>query len=338
MRVGQNPAKFIDQVPQPARVTVALVSYIPFLGGYYAESLDVLKASLNSIWENTSPPYDLLVFDNASCPEVRTYLMEAHQQGRIQYLLLSEQNVGKGGAWNFIFQGAPGQVVAYADSDVYFFPGWLQKSLDLLDAFPRVGMVSSRPLRTPEKYYSATLEWARSEPGAKLEQGQFQSWEVFKQHNDSLGVSEEQAHEWFNSSHDWRIEYGGRTAFIGAAHFQFIAHKTVLLSMAPLKMDRPMGQVRSLDQKLNEEGYLRLTTCEALVEHLGNRLSNRANGVPDRQLAAVEIKPAQSGAGGPTRGYPFSHMKRRFFDLPPIRRLLLILYDQIFRLYFSPRQ
>jgi hypothetical protein len=31
MRVGQNPASFIDTVAQPKAVTVALVTYIPFL-------------------------------------------------------------------------------------------------------------------------------------------------------------------------------------------------------------------------------------------------------------------------------------------------------------------
>ena len=84
MRVGQNPAKSIDHVPQPERVTVAILTYIPFLSGYYAESLEVLKTCLGSLWENTSRPYDLLVFDNASCPEVRGFLEEAHRQGKIQ--------------------------------------------------------------------------------------------------------------------------------------------------------------------------------------------------------------------------------------------------------------
>ena len=52
MRVGQNPAKFIDHVPQPERVTVAIVTYIPFLSGYYAESLEVLKVCLQPVAEH----------------------------------------------------------------------------------------------------------------------------------------------------------------------------------------------------------------------------------------------------------------------------------------------
>ena len=38
MRVGQNPAKSIKQVAQPKKITVATVTYIPHLKGYYAET------------------------------------------------------------------------------------------------------------------------------------------------------------------------------------------------------------------------------------------------------------------------------------------------------------
>jgi len=123
MRVGQNPAKSIESVPQPQRITVAVVSYIPFLSGFYAQSLEVLKACLNSLWDTTGQAYDLMVFDNASSPEVQEYLVDAQRQGLIQYLVFSDKNVGKGGAWNFIFQAAPGEIIAYSDSDVRFAPG-----------------------------------------------------------------------------------------------------------------------------------------------------------------------------------------------------------------------
>ena len=43
MREGQNPAKSIDHVPHPRKITVATATYIPYLKGYYAESLEVLK-------------------------------------------------------------------------------------------------------------------------------------------------------------------------------------------------------------------------------------------------------------------------------------------------------
>ncbi len=321
MRVGQNPAKSIEHVPQPARVTVAIVVYIPFLSGYYAQALGVLKVCLESLWQNTPQPYDLLIFDNASCPEVRAYLSDAQRLKHIQYLVLSEKNVGKGGAWNFIFQAAPGEYIAYADSDVAFASGWLENSLDLVEAFPKAGMVTARPLRTPETYFTSTLDWARQTEGVLLEQGQFQSWEVFKEHNDSLGVTEDQARQWFSDSHDWRVSYQGRLAYVGAAHFQFLAPKAILQKILPIPMDRPMGQVRALDEKLNAEGYLRLNTCEPLVRHLGNRLPEQGTGSAVSGQRSAATQATRSG--------------RRIFQFGPLRRSLLWLYDRIFRIYYG---
>lgn len=310
MRVGQNPAKSIESVPQPQRVTVTLVSYIPFLSGYYDQGLDVLKTCLDSLWQSTQTPYDLLVFDNASCDEVRFFLREAQHQGRIQYLVLSDRNVGKGGAWNFIFQAAPGEVIAYADSDVLFRPGWLERSLEILEAYPQAGMVTARPMRTPEAFYTSTLAWASQQPDVTVERGSFLPWDTYLEHVLSLGTSEEQAQEWYASRQDIRLTRRGVSAHVSAAHFQFTAPKSVLARFVPFEMDRPMGQVRSLDDQMNAAGYLRLTTCEPLVKHLGNRL-----GTGSEQEYSTQIRGGQ------------------LFDLPPIKKALLRIYDAIFRLY-----
>jgi glycosyltransferase involved in cell wall biosynthesis len=316
MRVGQNPAKSIEQVPQPERVTVAVVSYIPFLSGYYAESLEVLKACLGSIWENTPKPYDLMLFDNASCPEVRAFLQDAHQQGKLQYLVLSDKNIGKGGAWNFIFSAAPGEVIAYSDSDVYFSPGWLERSLEVLESYPKVGMLTARPLRSSEEFYTSTLEWARQTPGVDLVKGQFISWETYQEHNDSMGADPKEARVWFDEGYEWRAVYNQICVHLGAAHFQFLGPKAALQSMTPFKMDRPMGQVRALDQKLNEAGYLRLCLPDPYVKHMGNRLAVN----PARLKEAVK---ARSGLG------------KRLANFSLVRRSLLKVYDRIFRMYFG---
>ena len=70
MRTGQNPAKFIDQVGRPERITVAVVTYLPFLAGYFTEGLPVLQLCLESLRRNTAEAFDLMVFDNGSAPEV----------------------------------------------------------------------------------------------------------------------------------------------------------------------------------------------------------------------------------------------------------------------------
>lgn len=314
MRMGHNPARFVEKVAQPADVTVTVVNCIPFLSGFYAQSLDVLKACLASIWENTDYLYDLMVFDNHSCQEVRGFLNEAYEQGRIQYLVLSDENIGKIGAWNFMFGAAQGKYTVFADGDICFRPGWLAASLELFETFPNVGMVTARPLRTPMQYSAATLEWARRQAPGTYEEGQFLDWETFWEHAQSTGYTEEKARSEFPKGRDYRLNYGGKTALVGATHFQFMACSETLKKTIPLPSEQPMRGERALDIAVNEMGYLRLTTEKPLVWHMGNAL-------PGSVLASAHT---------PKR----KPLLRRLLWLPVIRHAMLWLHNQIFRLYF----
>lgn len=318
MRIGQNPAKFVKDVAKPARITVAVLNYIPFLSGFYADALEVLKVTLDSIRESADLPFDLLVFDNASCEEVRQYLLDEHQAGRIQFLILSEKNLGKGGAWNMILAGSPGEIIAYTDSDAYFYKGWLSRSVQILETYPNVGMVTARPFRTKEEFYTCTVDWAEKTPGAQVERGQLIPFETFREFDLSLGQSEEEIRNHYETSEDVRLTYNGVTAYAGASHWQFTAYKSVIQSFLPFNMDRPMGQVRQLDQRMNEAGFLRLMVSDPLAMNMSNTLRNAPGQAAER--AVHRAKPTRATA---------------LLDFPPVRKVLLGLYDAIFRWYYD---
>jgi glycosyltransferase involved in cell wall biosynthesis len=317
MRIGQNPAKFVNTVSKPANITVAVLNYIPYQQGFYAEALDVLKACLNSVHLESKQSFDLMVFDNGSCEEVQDFLLQEFRSHNIQFLILSEKNLGKGGAWNIIFDAAPGEYIAYADSDVLFHADWLNESLQIMHTFPNVGMVTARPFFTKKEFSTQTLEWARKQANVLFEQGKLIPWETFSEFDLSLGQELSAIESEYQNNDIERITLNGVSAVVGGSHWQFLTRKDLIKGFLPFDMARPMGQVKLLDQRMNEAGFLRLMTAQPYADNMSNTLKiNTAKPSSEKKLPKKKI------------GY-------LILDAPFIKKILLGIHHRIFLFYYD---
>ena len=323
-RIGLNPARGKMTSYSPAKVTVAVLTYIPHLEGYFQNRFSVLQLSLDSIVANTVKPYDLLVFDNGSTSQVVDYLLDLHANGTIRYLFLSKENIGKIGAYNLLFNAAPGEYVAYADDDVFYYPGWLEAHMKIIETFPNVGMVSGSPVRDASDRASNSVKKLidNSDPSLKYsyERRIPDDWE--SDWAISVGRDPEKHMEATRDFQDLILERNGVEAFGSASHFQFLSPKEVMLDAMPdLWSGRLMGQMNEQDQAVDNLGFLRLSTVGRYCRHLGNTIG------PDMLQEAQELG-LDVGIGHRN----IRSKKHWLLTIPGGGRILRRVYDFLFKI------
>ncbi len=344
-RIGINPARGKLSSYQPARVSVCVLTYIPEESGYFENRLQVIKLVFASLRAHTSLPYDLLVFDNGSCKEVVDYLQSLQENGEIDYLFLSRQNIGKIGALRLLFHAAPGEVIAYSDDDILFYPGWLEAQLQVLDNFPNAGMVSGVPVRNAARHARASLDAlaAHPEPGITISHERRIPAEWESDWAISTG-RDPQAHL-AATKEDLDLVLTLQKAdgavlcqAIGSAnHFQFVALRQRLLQALPGGWSgKLMGAMIELDEAVDRLGYLRLSTSERLVRHLGNTISQETyqealamNLVDEDEKPAMQLA-SKNSQTGKTRG----ERRHWLLRIPGSRRVLSRLYHRLFEILY----
>jgi hypothetical protein len=319
-RIGINPNRGQVTEYRPARITLAMLTYLPHQAGYFAERLAVTRLSLESLIAHTPQPFDLLVFDNGSCPELVGYLCHKRDQGLINYLLLSNTNIGKIGALHEIFNAAPGEIVAYTDDDVFFLPGWLEAHLGILETYPRVGLVTGFYIRSHLRYATQSIEAFTQQAGVQVSRGLLIPRELEQHYIDNMGRSWESYQEEVKGLEDIQLNYQGMRALASAGHHQFVAYRQLILEALPSWDNNLMGKMIELENNVDQLGYLRLSTFEPVTHLLGNVIS------AENASEAIRLGlRATSGSINKPNTAPINRVMR----IPMIKRLILGLYNRL---------
>jgi hypothetical protein len=317
-RVGMNPARGQPSGYQPARITLAMLTYLPYQAGYFEQRFAVTRLSLESLIANTPEPHDLIVFDNGSCPEMVDYLRRLRDEGHIQYLLLSSRNVGKIGALQIIFRAAPGEIIAYSDDDILFLPGWLPEHLKLLETYPKVGLVTGFYIRSHMRYGTQTIQAFAERADVKAEHGYLIPRELEQHYIDNMGRTWETYQQEVDGLEDLRLTYKGVEALASAGHHQFVASRQVLLEAMPAEWSgQLMGAVRELEITIDQLGYLRLSTCQPVTHLLGNIISAENATEAARMGLSTTSGLVRKSSGG------------RLLRIPLVRRIVLAVYNRL---------
>jgi hypothetical protein len=323
-----NPSRGKKSDYTPARVTVAVLTYVPNSLGYFENRLEVTKTCLQSIIKNTSATYDLMVFDNASRPELVDHLKQLKDEGAIDFLMLSQQNIGKIGALQLMFKAAPGEVIAYSDDDVFYLPGWLERSLEVLDTFPNVGVVSGMYIKSHMKEgVASTLKFAQSR-GVQSQKGNLVDPALEQHYMEQMGRTPEKYKEETAGLEDVLITYQGIQVWASAGHYQFVSKKSAILEALPKTWSSNlMGQMRDLDVAIDKLGMLRVCTTPPVLRLLGNQIDEAAARIIAQYGVAVQAADKKEKNKQPARG-----LKTKISRLPFIQKLAYAIYEKMFRI------
>jgi glycosyltransferase involved in cell wall biosynthesis len=241
------------------------------MSDYHAERLNVIKACLETMRINAGDEnFQVLVWDNGSCDQLTHWLRRSYQPD----LLVEGPNVGK---WNarasIVRMLPPGTIVGVSDDDMFYYPGWLDAHMEVLDTYPKVGTVSGWPVRTQHRFHSLfTRRWG--ERLGCIEYGRYISEQEDEDFCTSIGRDYKWHIDYTKDDSDARINYRGVWTYATGHHCQFIGYAGVLAEHTEFS-NEAMPSERPFEQSVDHAELLRLTTYKRCTRHIGNVLDKR---------------------------------------------------------------
>lgn len=296
MRKGQNPAKQDVPAYRPEKLAIASLVYIPVQEGYFDQAWDIFKLHLASVHQYTHEPFNYIVFDNGSCPEVRRGLEKLLEEGWIDWLVLSGQNLGKTGALNWLLGALPNEWICYADSDMLFRAGWLEECWKIDAAFPNCGMIGAQVVFPDWEVDKGNTQFRTAgEAQFRFSQVKPENW-ILDEYCRGRGISEEREKAYRAMLLDQVENVAcGEKAFLGGnSHQQWLARRDVIQKILPLPASLQLNRQEDTyqDRRLDELNYLHLTTTIPYLYHMGNTIDDELKPEISR------LEPVDGGKGG----------------------------------------
>lgn len=247
-------------------VTVAVLTHFTH-HRYHTYRLPVVDLCINSIRKHIGNyKYELMIFDNGSTPDFKKHLRTYEPD-----VLILSPNLGKQTAQQMMLKFSRGKVFAFCDDDIYFYPNWLEKHMQILNVYPRPILVSGSPQRTAFRWGIKTnMEFSNRQPGI-MQVGRYLTENSERQYARSIGRPEVSHILNTNALNDYLFEYQGVKAWGHAHHMQFVAWADDLRDKMPAS-HYLVDNAREWDMKMDAQGFLRMTTYERTSLHIGNEL------------------------------------------------------------------
>lgn len=268
MRIGLNPNKdkpitdvaFLHQVIIPV--------YIPHFEGYFEKSFEVLKLSLQSLFQTVHNKTCITIVNNGSCESISLYLNQLYREGRV-HEVIDTSNIGK---FNAIIKGIVGhneELVTITDADVLFLPNWQNETIKVFRKIPKAGVVGIVPqfCNFKGKSENVLLTYLFSK---ELKFLPVQNKDALKHFYDSIGWKRDYNPDYLqyilglNFFDDFKV-------IIGSGHF-VSTYKRVVFNDVKTYISFKLGGTSEeyLDALPLSKDYWRLTTYDNFAYHIGN--------------------------------------------------------------------
>lgn len=271
MRVGWNPQKLEKKVDLETTHRVILVVFIPNEEGFYKDSFNVFKLSLDSIISSINLSCAITVVNNGSYFKVTELLNTYILEKKIDTVIHHSKNIGKIDALIGAAKGVREQLITYTDSDILFEFGWQENVEKIFNEFPKVGSVSPIPVRKGIFYATSSVLKL-----ILLKKVKF-SFEPIPENFDSYNK--------YLTSINWKSEnletqlwpvitYKCNKAIIGSGHQVLTINRDILTNFTPNNPSFILvggdSEYKYVDEPIDYSGKMRLSTYYNYAYHMGN--------------------------------------------------------------------